>query len=404
MIVENNNYPGDPRVRREAEALAAYGYHVCVISPAKDGQRLREEMCGIKVYRYPAAPHAHGAAGYLVEYGYSMCAIFCITLLVLLRDGFDVIHAANPPDTLVFIGLLYKLLGKRFVYDHHDLAPELYYARFSGRGSALIYSLLLWCERQSCRFADQVITTNESHRSIENLRDGIDRQRITIVRNGPDLSRIRIGDTDPMLCRRGRGILVYAGVIGVQDGVDLLVRSLHHLIHHLGKTSFFCVIIGDGEAMPMVKELIRELFLQDHVWCAGWIDDTIRYMRYLASADICVDPSPSNAYNDRCTTIKLMEYMAVQKAIVTFDLPENRFTAQSAGLYARPNDEADFARCIARLLEDPLTRHTMGAFGRRRVETELSWAHSVPELLKVYQRILPNQLASTERVRSRSVI
>jgi glycosyltransferase involved in cell wall biosynthesis len=402
MIVENNSYPGDPRVRGEAEALRSAGYQVCVIGPVKGAQALCEEVNGIKVYRYPAPPDAHGALGYVVEYIYSMMAILCITLWVLLREGFDVIHAANPPDTLIFIGLFYKCLGKRFVYDHHDLAPEMYYARFAGRGSAMVYSLLLWCERVSCRLADHVITTNESHRAIEMQRDGVDRERITIVRNGPDLSRVRIGDADPALRQRAGMILGYAGVVGIQDGVDLLLRSLYHLIHDLRKTDLLCVIIGDGEALPMVKGLVRELYLHDHVWCTGWIDDSTSYMRYLSTADICLDPSPSSAYNDRCTTIKLMEYMAAGKPIVAFDLPENRFTAQSAALYARPNDEAEFARCIAMLQDDPLLRQTMGAFGRRRVESELSWVQSVPKLLNVYKRVLPDQLAIPSNALTRS--
>ncbi len=393
MMVENNSYPRDPRVRREAEVLAAAGYSVCVISPALPGQAWHETFGEIAIYRYPAPPPANGFLMYAFEYAYSMAAIFILSFWVFLRHGFDVIHAANPPDTLVFIAIFYKLLGKRFVFDHHDLASEMYYARFAGHGNRFVYRVLRWCEMVSCQLADQVIATNRSYKNIEMERHHIPEERITVVRNGPDPSRLVVGDIDTALRRKAGTIIVFAGSIGGHDGVDLLLRCLRFLVNDLGKQDVLCVILGDGDVLPELKSLARELELDDYVWFAGWVDDPAAYIRYISTADICVEPTPSNGYNDASTTIKIMEYMALGKPIVAFNLPEHRYSAQSAALYAKPNDERDLARAIAELMADPLRRQTMGSYGRSRIETELAWSHSVPKLLEVYRRVLPGGLA-----------
>ncbi len=359
MLVENNSYPRDPRVRREALALSEAGYRVSVISPAHTRQKWRETIDDIRVYRYPAPPPADGVLAYLVEYGYSMLAILLLSGWVFLWEGFDVIHAANPPDTLVLIAALYRLLGKRFIHDQHDLAPEMYYARFGGQGHRFVYRILIWCERLSCLLADQIITTNQSYKQLLMCRHRIPEERISIVRNGPDLNALRPAQCDLELRKRAGTIIAYA------------------------------VLIGDGDAMPGLKELARKLAIDGYVWFAGWVDDTSVYTRYLSTADICVDPSPSNAYNDRSTTIKLMEYMALEKPIVAFDLAEHRFTARDAALYAEPNSDLELARAMAHLVDDPVRRRTMGLLGRSRVETTLGWCYSVPTLLQVYRQVLP---------------
>ncbi len=389
MLVENNSYPKDPRVRKEAEALAAAGYRVCVISPADQRQRWHERVSGVDVYRFPAPPAANGMVGYLYEYGYSMMGMFLLSLWVFLRVGFDVIHAANPPDTLVFIAAFYKCLGKRFVFDHHDLAPEMYYARFPKSRNRLVYWALVTCEKLSCRFADQVIAVNTSYKSIEMSRGKVPESRIAVVRNGPVLkSRTPVKST----CvpkQKGKITVVYAGIIGVQDGVDILLRVISRLVFELGRTEVSCLIVGDGDAMHDLKQLVQELRLEAYVQFTGWISDAATYMQYISSADICVDPSPSNAYNDCCTAIKMMEYMAAAKPIVAFDLREHRFTAGPSALYARPNDEGAFATAIAELMDDEPRRGAMGEAGHRRVEQELAWQYSVPVLLAVYSRLFP---------------
>ena len=393
MIVENNSYPRDPRVRREAEGLAAAGYLVSVISPALPKQALHEVMGGISVYRYPGPPEASGFFSYVYEYAYSMVAIFVLSLWVFLSRGFDVMHAANPPDTLVFIAAFYKLLGKRFIFDHHDLAPEMYYARFEGQGNRWVYRVLFWFEKLSCRVADQVIATNQSYKEIEMKRYQIPEERITIVRNGPEPNTMPLGKIDNALRKKAGTILAFAGSIGGHDGVDLLLKSLRHLVYDLDKRDVLCVIVGDGDLLPQLKSLARQLELDDYVWFTGWVDDPVAYIGYISTADICVEPTPLNRYNDASTTIKIMEYMALAKPIVAFNLLEHRYSAQSAAVFAQPNDERDLARVIAELMDDPQRRLTMGSFGRNRIETELAWSHSLPKLLEVYRRVLPGRLA-----------
>ena len=387
MLLENNPYPQDARVRREARTLAEAGYQVTVISPARPGQPWRETIDGVRAYRYPSLPEASGVVGYLFEYGYSAVAMFVLSLLVYLREGFDVIHAANPPDTLVFIAAAYKLLGKRFVYDHHDLVPELYYARLAGRGNRLTHFGLLVLEKLSLRYADHVIATNESYRAMEMERGGVRPERITIVRNGPELNSRQVIEPDPGLRQKGKTIIGYVGVMGIQDGVDYLLRALHHLVYDMGRRDVFCVLIGGlGSAQPSLRRLATQLGLDDYVWFTGWVSDA-DLLRYIASADICVDPDPSNPFNDRSTMTKMLEYMAQGKPIVAFDLPEHRFTAQAAAMYARPSDELEFARAVAQLMDDPARRQAMGVFGRRRVETELAWHYSARNLVEAYRRL-----------------
>ena len=398
MIVENNSYPRDPRVRREAEGLAAEGYLVSVISPALPKQALHEAICGISVYRYPGPPEANGFLTYVYEYAYSMLAIFVISLWVFFSRGFDVIHAANPPDTIVFIAAFYKMLGRRFIFDHHDLAPDMYYARFEGQGNRWVYRVLYWCEKLSCQLADHVIATNQSYQRLEMERHVVREERITVVRNGPDPNKLRAVEPDPTLRKRAGTIIAFAGITGYQNGVILLVKALRSLVYDLGKRDVLCAIIGDGHALPELKRLAREYSLEDYIWFTGWVDDPSAYIRYLSTADICVDPTPSCTSNDASTMIKLMEYMALGKPSVAFDLPEHRYSAQSAALYAKPNSELDLARAMAELIDDPQRRQAMGSFGRNRIETELAWSHSLPKLLEVYRRVLPGRLAQFSTV------
>jgi len=386
MLLENCPYPQDPRVRHEARTLAAAGYQISVICPLDPGQPWREILDDVRVYRFPAPPAANGFLGYLWEYGYSMLATFVLSLLVFLRGGFDVVHAHCPPDTFVFIAAFYKLLGKRFVYDHHDLAPEMYYARFGGSGNPLVYHALVLFEKLSCRFADHVIATNQSYKTVEMQRGRVPEDRITIVRNGPDLNRLRPTEPDPDLRRMGKTIIVYVGVMGFQDGVDYLLRALQHLVYNLGRTAFFCVLVGAGDALPSLKSLTEQFGLTDYVLFTDWVEHT-EVARHLSAADIGVAPEPSNSYNDRSTTIKMMEYMALGKPIVAFDLPEHRVTAQDAAVYARPNDELDFARQIAALIDDPERRQKLGEIGKKRVETELAWSYQEKHLLEAYEAL-----------------
>lgn len=403
MLLENCSYPRDDRVRQEARALVDAGYQVSVICPMAPGQARRQILDGVYIYRYPAPPPANGFLSYLWEYGYSMAAIFLLSLRVLLCEGFDIIHAHHPPDTFAFIGAFYKLLGKSYVLDHHDLAPELYYARFGGKGNWIVFRALVALEKIACKVADHVITTNESYRIVEMQRDYVPEQRITVVRNGPDLNELRTTDLDPDLKKDGKTIIGYVGVTGTQDGVDYLLRALHHLIYDLGRRDFLCVVVGSGDALPRLKSLSQQLDIAAYIRFIGWVDKLSEVAQHLANMDICVAPEPSDPYNDRSTAAKIMEYMALGKPTVAFDLPEHRFTAQDAAVYAHPNDELDYARHIVLLMDDPERRMEMGQRGRERVETELAWSYQKKHLLKAYEALdtsLPERQEGFRRNRS----
>jgi len=386
MLLENCPYPRDGRVRKEARALVTAGYRVSVICPLSAGQHWREVLDGVHVYRFPAPPAGNGFLGYLWEYGYSIVATFFLSLLVLLREGFDVVHTHNPPDTYAFIAAFYKLFGKRFVYDHHDLAPELYYARFGDSANRFVYRVLVLLEKLSCRLADRVVATNQSYKTVEMQRGHVPEERITIVRNGPDLNCLQPGESDPDLRQKGKAIIGYVGVMGFQDGVDYLLRALQHLVCDLGRTDFFCILVGTGTALPSLKSLAEQLDLAEHVLFAGWAEHA-EVARYISVADICVAPEPSNPYNDRSTAIKMMEYMALGKPVVAFDLPEHRVTAQDAAVYAHPNDELDFAEQIAALMDDPGRRKKMGQMGRERIDGEFAWPYQERHLLEAYDAL-----------------
>lgn len=397
MLLENNPYSQDSRVRQEAQSLHRAGYQVTVVCPRRESSdKSRSIVDGVLLYQFRAAPNTGGLTGYMWEYGYSTTIMFLLSLLAWLREGFDVVHAHNPPETLFLIGRFYRVFGKKFVFDHHDVSPEMYEARYGPRARPPVRRLLMSLELLTFRTADHVIAANESHRTIAIERGGVAPDAITIVRNGPVLNKMQPTDPDPDLRAKSGTILAYVGIMGPQDGVDYLLRSIHHLIDDLGRTDVFCMIIGRGDAVPALKELAVNLGIADNVWFAGWmaIDDL---PRYLSAADICVDPDPSNPYNDLSTMIKMMEYMAMGKPIVAFDLPEHRISAGDAALYARANDELEFARGIAELMDDPDRRRHMGDVGRRRVSSALAWEHQEERLLAAYESVTGTAAAGRPR-------
>jgi glycosyltransferase involved in cell wall biosynthesis len=390
MLLENLPFPQDVRVRREAHALVNAGYRVTVICPAANGQPFQERLNGVQVCRYPAPRPANGFLGYIWEYSYSMVASFAWSVLVFLREGFDVVHAHNPPDTFVFIAGFYRLLfGKRFVYDHHDLSPEMYRARFPHGGTQLVYDVLVLLEQLTYRLADHVLVTNQSYKKVAMERGRVPEERITIVRNGIELNRLGAQiEPNRDLRQLGKTVIGYVGVMGHQDGVDYLLHALHHLVSALGRTDFHCVLIGGGDAWESLKALAQSLDLNGYVQFTGFVfgEDLLRY---LAAADICVDATPSNPYSDRSTLVKIIEYMSLGKPIVAFDLPEHRFTAGEAAIYVAPNNVRDFARAVAQLMDDPQRRASLGTLGRSRTKKQLAWEYSALHLIDAYQRILP---------------
>ncbi len=395
MLLENGPYPRDSRVRAEAEALTGVGYEVTVICPTWDREQRVENVNGVRVYRYPALPEMDGLLGFIAEYSYALNVTFLITLFVWIRHGFDAIHSHNPPDLFVFIALFFKPFGKKFVFDHHDLSPEVYQARTPTGGNNVLYQILVGLEKLSLRVADLVIATNESYKRLEMDRGRVPEDRVTIVRNAPDLNRLKTTTPSASLREKAGTILCYVGEMGYQDGLDYLMRSLRHLRYDLGETDFYCVLMGKGPELENLKALSKELDIEENVWFFGWANGE-QLSEVLSTTDICVDPDPSNPFNDRSTMIKMAEYMAFAKPIVAFDLPEHRFTAEDAALYVQDNNELEFAKAIKLLMGNPELRKTMGESGQQRVMSKLSWQHSAKNLTQAYGDLLP--LGGRQRV------
>jgi glycosyltransferase involved in cell wall biosynthesis len=387
MLLENCPYPQDVRVLREAATLTKAGHEVSVICPRAPGQPAAEELEGIHVRRFRAPRTPKGTLGYLWEYAYSMLASFVWTFRLVVHPGFDVVHAHNPPDTFVLIGGFYKLFHKRFIFDHHDLTPEMFAARFGRQPPRWVRLGLLFFERLSLKAADCILATNTSSRRVAIERAGIPAERITVVRNGPDLphlaSRSRASE------QRDRPLtLGYLGEISFHDGVDRLLHAVSHLSQIEGRSDFVCWIAGTGEAIGSVRRIAEDLGIDEHVRFLGWLDyDEVS--RFLETIDIGVEPAPSNPYNDRCTMMKVMEYMAFAKPTVAFDLPENRFSADGAALFVPGNDHRALARGILELMDDPARRRKMGEVGRARIERGLAWPSCASELVRAYERLAP---------------
>jgi glycosyltransferase involved in cell wall biosynthesis len=399
MVVENR-FPGDPRVTQEALTLTQNNYKVSVICLAKKDQRRLEKWNDISVYRIPTLHLAKKNAkinnrhlilfkstfGYTIEYAYFTLASFLLSVLVLFKEGFNVVHAHNPPDTIFLWAFFYKLLGKGFVFDHHDLAPEMYLAKYN-RNKDLIYKTLLFAEKITLCVADRVISTNNSYRDIEIQRNKISPEKLYVVRNGPDLNIVKhSGNSKQELRISDKVKLAYAGMINTQDGLDYLLRSIRILIFELDTKDFQCYIFGSGDAYYDMKRYSDELGINNWVEFKGLINRDLLF-RYLSVADICLAPEPLNEYNNNSTFVKVMEYMALGKPIVAFDLKETRYSAQGAAMYVKPNDELDFAKAIAKLINDPKMRKKMGTIGKKRVRQELSWNQISRNLIRAYETL-----------------
>ncbi|MDD5250631.1 MAG: glycosyltransferase family 4 protein [Rhodocyclaceae bacterium] len=388
ILVENLPSPFDRRVWQEATTLRAAGYAVTIICPTGHGcERRHEVIDGIDIHRYRLPLEAAGAAGYALEYATALAKTSLLVGKVLLTRGFDVIHACNPPDLFFLIGGFFKLFGKKFVFDHHDLNPELYEAKFGRRD--FFYRLLLRLERWTFRAADLSIATNGSYRKIAIERGGMAPQRVHVVRSGPSLERMRILPPQPSL-RHGRAHLVgYVGVMGRQEGVDYLLRAAQRIVKVRGRDDVHFGLVGGGTSLAELKALAATLGIADHVTFTGRVPDA-ELLAWLNTADVCVNPDVANDMNDKSTMNKIMEYMALGKPIVQFDLTEGRYSAGDASLYARRNDADDLADKILLLLDDAARRRRMGAVGRARVVNELAWDYEAPKLLAAYASLWPS--------------
>ncbi len=389
-LSENLTLPFDRRVWMELGALRAAGFEVSAICPTGESHRAPYEVIdGIHIWRYPAPPPTRGVLSYVWEFLYCWLQTLRLSVVVLARRGFDVLHAANPPDTFWAIALPYRLFGKRFVFDHHDLCPELYLARFGAdREGDLAHRALRALEWAQFRTADLVISTNESYRQVALGRGGMPPERVVVVRSGPSRERFAtVRAVDPSL-RRGRRFLVaYLGVMAPQDGVDHLLRAVRHLVDR-GRRDISFTLMGAGDSFDDLRRLAGALGIEDQVHFTGRIPDA-EVETVLATADVCVSPDPLNPLNDVSTMNKVLEYMACGRPIVAFDLREHRYSAGEGAAYARPNHDDDLAERIAALLDDPDRRERMGTYNRQRFLERMAWEHNAGALVRAYERLCP---------------
>lgn len=386
ILVENLSVPFDRRVWREALSLRDAGWKVSVISPRgldRDAAP-REVLDGVEVHRFRLFEAGGGLKAYLLEYGLALMSMFWLALRVWRRTGFDVVQICNPPDLLIFAVLPFRLLGKKIIFDHHDLSPELYISK-GGRAGSVLHRALLVFERITLRMADVIMSTNESYRRIAMDRGGRRAEEVFVVRNGPELSRLRCAAPDPALMKGAAHLLVYVGMMGNQDGVDYLLRAVAILAGELGRGDFHVALVGDGPAAPDLKGLARELGIADRVSFTGLVGQE-EVFAAIATASVCLCPDPNIGLNDLSTLVKVLEYMGMARPVVAFDLTETRASAGDAALYATPNDERDFARHVDFLLDHPDEAARIGEIGRKRILDGLAWDHQAGNLLAAYRR------------------
>jgi len=384
IVVENLPVPFDRRVWQEANSLKNQGAEVSVICPKMKGYTAGyEKINGIDIYRHPLPLEARGGFGYLLEYGAALFWEFFLSWKIFFKKRFHVIHGCNPPDLIFLVAVWFKLFGVKYVFDHHDINPELYIAKFGNKG--LLYRLMLWLEKLTFNTADYSIATNESYKAIAIKRGKMKPGNVQVIRSGPKLDRLRLLPPDPQYLK-GRNFLVgYVGVIGEQEGIDLLLESIKHIVTLRSDIQF--AIIGGGSDLERMKQLARKMELDDFVDFYGRVPDEL-LLAVLNTADLCVNPDKPTEMNNLSTMNKIMEYMALKKPIVQYDLKEGRFSAQQASLYAEAGNTVDFAEKIMFLADNPQKRLEMAEFGYQRVLKELSWEYEEKKLIRFYQKIL----------------
>ena len=387
ILVENLSVPFDRRVWQESRALTEAGYQVTVICPkgAKRDRADDEILEGVRILRYSLRAATGGPIGYVREYSLALWHTTRLALRVRRAGPVHVVQACNPPDLLFLVALVMRVGGARFVFDHHDLVPELFESRFTGGRRRWLLTLTRWFERLTFAAAQGVISTNESYRRVAIDRGGVDPAEVAIVRSAPDLTRFVPRSPDPSLRRRRTYLGAYLGVMGPQDGVDYALRAIAHLRGVIGRDDVHYVFMGNGDAFEASVALSRELGLEDIVEFTGRVTDEFVQI-CLSTADVCLSPDPLNPLNDVSTMNKVVEYMAMARPIVSFELREARVSAGEAAVFVAANDVAAFGEAIGSLLDDPELRARMGAIGRARVEHELSWEVSRNRLIDFYDR------------------
>lgn len=383
IFIEDGSFIFDNRVKREVKTLEAAGFEMSVICPRYPGEPWANDVGSTHVYRYPKLSLGGGVVGHICEYACSLWFGGLLACWVWLRRGFDVIQLCNPPDILFPIAVFFRLLGKKYIFDHHDVCPELFETQY-GTKTGFLYKVLAWSERQSLRFAQGVMSTNESYRRVAIERGGVAPGSVIVVRNGPDLDRFR---DYPEPVSRSPVRVGYIGNMNPQDGVDRLIQAAKHLCVDLGRKDLEFVLIGKGDSFLSLKKLSEDLGLGSNVRFTGRISDE-EVQKELRACDLGCQPDPMNPLNDVSTMNKVMEYMALAKPVVAFDLRETRVSCGEAALYAPGSDPEALAREILRLADDFDLRRSMGLLGRRRIEEKLAWKYSEAPLLQMYRQVL----------------
>lgn len=400
IVVENNAVPYDLRVLQEATTLLDAGWKVTVICPAAIGVHSDQqaagkaveatELNGITVYRFPLKFAEKGVLGYLTEYLSAFTAIARLSWRIWRQERFDIIHFCNPPDIFFPISIFYRLMGARVVFDHHDLFPEFVAWRYRGLSGKLLYALARMTEYLTFRSANVIISTNESYRRIAMERGRVPGDRVIVVRNGPKRGKFDPVEPLPSLKRGFPYLACYAGVMGYEDGILELVSSIRYLTKDLGRTDILFVLMGDGPVYDQAMAQVTDWGLNKNILMPGMIHDKLVLRQHLCTADVLLAPEPLTPLNAHSSFIKIGEYMAMGKPIVSYDLPESRYTAQEAAVYVKPGGIQEYATAIADLLDDSKRRQRMGTLGRLRFMNCLSWEDQQPELLRAYKNALAN--------------
>ena len=387
IIVENLPVPFDRRVWQEAQALREAGYGVSVICPKGKGHtKSYEELNGIHIYRHPLPIEASGAAGYLAEYSIALFWEFWLSFKVLRKHGFDAIQACNPPDLIFLVGGFYKFLfGKKFVFDQHDLNPELYEVKF-GRKSGIFYRLLCLFENLTFKCADASIATNETFKRIAIERGGMAPDKVAVVKSYPDLTRFKPVPADPAIRERFTHVVGYVGIMGNQDGVDILVKAMAHLVHKLNRTDIGCIIIGSGSELENLKQIAKDCGVADYIKFTGYLTGGA-LLTHLCSLDIGVIPDPPSACNDKLSMNKVFEYMALGLPFVQFDLQQARLEAGEAGFVAKRPTAEGLATAMLTLLEDQTLQKQMSRIGKEKAQREFRWNTELNSLVNLYENL-----------------
>ena len=406
LMLTESHFPADVRIRQEAYKLMEHGHRVSVIAIKNKEEPHFETIKGVKIYRVPKIElfkkgkqaKSENASllnrisllimatlGYGFEFFYFTAACFFLSLFVLFKDRFHVIHTHNPPDTLFSVALLYKMIGKKFVYDHHDLSPDLFTEKYGSRGR-FIYNILRLLERSSCQTADLIIATNESYKRIEVERCHVKPEKIYVVRNGPDFNEMKIVEPIGTIKAKAKTIICYLGAINTQDGVDNLIFMLAEIVSQHNYKDVCFMILGDGDYLYEIKRLAEEQKISEYVFFTGYVSDRNELNRYMSTADIFVDAAPASFLNDNSTFIKHMEYMVYEKPVVSFALKESMYSLKDAGVFVRPNDIKKMAKVVVELVKDETRRKELGSKGKERVK-DLCWDKVSIPLIQAYETL-----------------